>query len=322
MMKTVFSRREFMKLAGLLTASAALPEQFTRLFAAGLERLAGTTKVVWLQGQSCSGESVSLLNSVDPDPANLLTRYITLVLHQTIGAAQGQTFMDTLDKAQQTKDYILVIEGSIPLKMPEACMIGGRTFEKILLDMIPGAKGIVAVGTCAAFGGIPSAEGNPTGSSGVRDFMNVHNLPWRGKLVNCPSCPTHPMSIVGTLAYLASGRYPEIDEELLTPKMCYNHSTHDQCPRYHDFERKIFAKHFGDPDGCLFKLGCLGPLTHTECPHRQWNSGVNWCIRASAPCIGCSSPEFCKRKDFPLYRIGEAAHAVNYTEQDRSGGKL
>jgi Ni,Fe-hydrogenase I small subunit len=42
---------------------------------------------------------VSLLNSVDPDPANLLTRYITLVLHQTIGAAQGQTFMDTLDKA-------------------------------------------------------------------------------------------------------------------------------------------------------------------------------------------------------------------------------
>jgi Ni,Fe-hydrogenase I small subunit len=74
-------------------------------------------------------------------------------------------------------------------------MIGGRTFEKILLDMIPGAKGIVAVGTCAAFGGIPSAEGNPTGSSGVRDFMNVHNLPCAAnwsiapvvRRIRCPS---------------------------------------------------------------------------------------------------------------------------------------
>lgn len=316
-----FTRRDFLKLAGLLTASAALPESFTQLFAAGLENMATTTRVVWLQGQSCSGESISLLNSTDPDPADLLTRYITLAVHQNIGAAQGQTFMDALDKASKTKDYILVIEGAIPLGMPEACMIGGRSFEAILLDMIPGAKAILAVGTCAAFGGIPAAEGNPTGSGGVRDFMKRHTLPWKNKLIHCPSCPTHPKSIVGTLAYLAGRGYPEVDEELLTPTMFYNHSTHDQCPRYHDFERKIFAKHFGDTEGCLFKLGCLGPLTHTECPHRQWNSGVNWCIRSSAPCIGCSSPDFCKKKDFPLYRIGEAAHTVTYTENDRSGGK-
>lgn len=321
-MKTAFSRRDFMKLAGMLTASAALPKHLTEVLAAGLERLAESTRVVWLQGQSCSGESISLLNSIDPNPADLLTRYITLVIHQNIGAAQGQTFMDTLDKARLTKDYILVVEGSIPLDMPKACIIGGRTFEAILLEMIPDAKAIVAAGTCAAFGGIPAAEGNPTGSVGVKYFMERHNLSWRRKLINCPSCPTHPMSIVGTLAYLAAGRFPEIDETLLTPKMCYHHSTHDQCPRYHDFERKIFAEHFGQPDGCLFKLGCLGPLTHTECPHRQWNSGVNWCIRASAPCIGCSWQDFCRKKDFPLYRIGEASHAVSYTERDRSGGKL
>ena len=186
-MKTLFSRRDFLKLAGILTSSAALPEHFIQLFAAGLEQLAGTTKVVWLQGQSCSGESISLLNSIDPDPADLLTRYITLVIHQNIGAAQGQTFMDTLDKALQTKDYVLVIEGSIPMGMPEACMIGGRTFEKILLDMIPDAKGIVAAGTCAAFGGIPAAEGTPTGSAGVKDFMVRHKLSWQRKLINCPS---------------------------------------------------------------------------------------------------------------------------------------
>ncbi len=313
------NRRDFLKLGAFLAASAALPAKYAAAFAEGLENMALHTPVIWLQGQSCSGDSVSLLNTTEPSPADLLTRYISLILHQNVGAAQGQTFMDALDKANQVGGYILAIEGSIPLKMPQACIIGGRTFEDILLASIPKAKAIVAIGTCSAFGGIPAAEGNPTGSGSVKEFMEKHHLPWRQKLINCPSCPTHPKSIVGTLAYVAAKGYPPVDDELLTPKMFYANSTHDNCPRYHYFERKIFAKHFGDPDGCLFKLGCLGPLTHTECPNRQWNDGTNWCIRASAPCIGCSSPFFALKKDFPFYRIGEKTHAVPYTDDDRTG---
>lgn len=313
-----FNRRDFLKLGTFLAASAALPAGFAEIFAQGLEKMATTTKVLWLQGQSCSGDSVSLLNSIDPEPADLLTQYITLVIHQTVGASQGQVFMDTLDQCVANGNYLLVIEGSIPLDMPEACVIGGRTFEKILLEAIPNADAILAVGTCAAFGGIPAAEGNPTGSGSVMDFMKKHNLSYRNKLINCPSCPTHPKTIVGTLAYIAASGYPDVEPELLIPKMFYGTSTHDHCPRYHYYERKIFAKHFGDPYGCLFKLGCLGPLTYTECPNRQWNGGTNWCIRASAPCIGCSSPHFAKKKDFPFYRIGEASHDVGYSEQDRN----
>ena len=120
--------------------------------------------------------SLSLLNSVDPSPADLLTRYISLVIHQNIGAAQGQTFMDTLKKAAQTNDYLLVIEGAIPLKMPQACMIAGRPFETTVLELIPNAKAILAVGTCASLGGIPAADGNDTGSVGVKEFMEHHNL--------------------------------------------------------------------------------------------------------------------------------------------------
>jgi hydrogenase small subunit len=89
------------------------------VFAAGLEKMAGLTRIVWLQGQSCSGDSISLLNSIDPEPADLLTRYISLVLHQNIGAAQGDVFMETIDKTSQTGDFILAIEGSIPLNMPK-----------------------------------------------------------------------------------------------------------------------------------------------------------------------------------------------------------
>jgi hydrogenase small subunit len=321
-MKTPFTRRDFLKLGAILAASASLPKEMARVFAAGLQKLTGSTTVIWLQGQSCSGDSISLLNSIDPEPADLLTRYISLIIHQNIGAAQGHIFMDTLDKAVGSGDYILAIEGSIPMGMPKACVIGGKPFEQILLEMIPKAKAVAAIGTCATFGGIPAAEGNPTGSASVLDFMKKNNLAWQNKLVNCTSCPVHPDAIVGTLAYIAARGYPEVDAALLTPTMFYSHSTHDNCPRYHYYERKIFAKHFGDPEGCLFQLGCLGPLTKTECPNRQWNSSVNWCIRSAAPCIGCSSPYFAKKKDFPFYRIGENTHAVNYNETDRKGVSL
>jgi len=319
MKNTAFTRRDFLKLGAALAASASLPAEMASVFASGLEKMVSLTRIVWLQGQSCSGDSISLLNSIDPEPADLLTRYISLVLHQNIGAAQGDVFMETIDKASQAGDFILAIEGSIPLNMPKACIIGGRPFEQILLELIPKAKAIVAVGTCATFGGIPAAEGNPTGSGSVQDFMKKHQLPWKNRLVNCTSCPVHPDAVVGTFAYIAAKGYPQVDPELLTPKMFNSNSTHDNCPRYHYYERKIFAKHFGDPTGCLFKLGCLGPLTHTECPNRQWNSGVNWCIRSAAPCIGCSSPNFAKKKDFPFYRIGEQSHDVNYTETQRKG---
>jgi hydrogenase small subunit len=314
-----FSRRDFLKLGGMLAAYAALSDGYAKVFAQGLEKLATTTNVLWIQGQSCSGESISLLNSVEPGPADLLTKYISLVLHQNVGAAQGQVFMDTLDKCVKGGDFVLVFEGSIPMGMPNCCQIGGRTVESILLDAIPRAKAVIAAGTCASYGGIPAAEGNLTGAASVKDFMVKNSMPYKNKLINLPSCPTHPKSIVSALAYVAAKGYPEVDPELLTPKMCYHMSTHDNCPRYHNYERKIFSKNFGDPEGCLFKLGCLGPLTRTECPSRQWNAGVNWCIRASSPCVGCSSPFFAKKKDFPFYRISENSHPVKYTEDQRKG---
>ena len=100
------------------------------------------------------------------------------------------------------------------------------------------------------------------------------------RLVNCPGCPVHPSCLVATLAYVAAGEYPPVIPNLLTPKLFYGQSVHDECPRFHFWEKHVFAEKFGD-DGCLFKLGCLGPLSHTTCPRHQWNGGVNWCVRAA-----------------------------------------
>ncbi len=167
---------------------------------------------------------------------------------------------------------------------------------------------------------MPAAEGNQTGAISVMEFMAKNGIKTDGFLVNVPSCPAHPDSVVGTLAYLAGRGYPGVNKELLTPDMFFAHSTHDDCPRFHYYSKHIYAGKLGDQYGCLFKLGCLGMLSYTECPRRQWNSGVNWCIRASAPCVGCSHPQFGKKKDFPFYRIGEHSHKVGYSEADRKGG--
>ncbi|MBF0198377.1 MAG: hydrogenase small subunit [Planctomycetes bacterium] len=316
-----FTRQDFLKMGSILCASATLPT-CESIFADGLERLfKRTKKVLWIQGQSCSGCTISLLNTENPDPIRLLTRVISLGFHQTLGAAQGHLCTESLEKMKKDGGYILVVEGSIPTAIPEACTIAGQTLADLLPGLINKADSVMAVGTCASYGGIPGAEGNSTGALSVQEFMHLKSISTDQFLVNLPSCPTHPKSMVGTIAYLAGRGYPKVHSKLLTPEIFYSNSTHDNCPRYHYYDRHIYAQHFGDNNGCLFKLGCLGMLTNTQCPQRQWNSGVNWCIRAAASCIGCSSPEFCKRRDFHIYRKIEEVTKTKYTDEDRKGEK-
>ena len=312
-----FTRRDFLKLGGLLAGAAGLSLTGAEALAAGLERIAGgAVRVVWVEGLSCSGCSVSLLNTERPGPAELLTRYVSMVYHATVGAAQGGDAVAVLEQAAATGGHILVCEGAVPARMPLACTIGGRSVNEWLPLLAGSARAVLAAGTCASFGGVPAAEGNPTGAVSVAGFLADRGIAPRDFVVNCPSCPVHPQSLVGTLAWLASRGYPRVDPELLTPTMFYGRSTHDNCPRYHDYNKHIFAERFGDATGCLFKLGCLGPQTSTECPDRQWNGGVNWCVRAGAPCIGCSSPDFARRRDFPLYRENEVPETLGVGARD------
>lgn len=308
-----------LKLGALLTAGLGLDSVCTRAIADGLEKMVTRqAKVLWLQAMSCSGCSVSFLNADGPTAVESLTDMLSLVYHSTISAAQGTVAMQVIDEVINSNDFMLVVEGAIPTKIPEACVVGGRPIATILGPALRNAKAVVAAGTCAAFGGIPSGQGNPSGAVGVKDFMQQQGIPVENRLLNCPGCPVHPQCLLGTVAYVISKGYPRVIPGLLTPALFYEHSVHDECPRFHYWEKEIFAEKFGD-DGCLFKLGCLGPLSHTTCPKRQWNGGVNWCIRASAPCIGCTSEMFAKNRDFPFYRKGEACHPVTYEESQRKG---
>lgn len=314
-----YSRRDILRMGTWLATSAGLTGSQGAVLAQGIEGLLSRqVKVLWLQGMSCSGCSVSFLNTDEPGPLEALTELISLVFHSNVSAAQGDQVVELLDEAAATGDYLLVVEGAVPTAIPEACVIGGRPFAKLLPPLIRGASDVIAAGTCASFGGIPAAEGNPTGAVGLGEFMQAEGLKVEGRLINCPGCPTHPLSMLGTVAYVVAKGYPPVDPELLTPKMFYGRTVHDECPRFHYWEKREFADRFGE-DGCLFKLGCLGPLGYTHCPRRQWNSGVNWCIRAGAPCTACTSREFARQKDFPFYRKGESLVAVACQDANRMG---
>lgn len=272
------------------------------MVAEALQTLAsGRAPILWLQGQSCSGCSVSFLNATYPDVASVLTQYISLGFHSTISGATGAAATDAVNRTIAAGGYILVVEGAVPGGLPKACETMGEEFGSLLTRAAKSAAAIVAAGTCAAFGGIPSAPPNPTGAVSVSRFLasSKSSTP----LINLPGCPTHPDWLVGTLVHLMKIGVPPLTEHG-SPQMFYGESIHSRCPEFYNYNMNKFARFFGD-SGCLFKLGCMGIRTNADCSIRRWNNKTSWCVEAGAPCIGCARPEFAQDRDFAFYRERE-----------------
>lgn len=296
------TRRDFLELSGKFTVLLGLGSSAVPRMAQALEQLASNdSPVLWLQGQSCSGCSISLLNSENPGPTSLLTEYMSLLFHPTLSTATGHTAMDVVKRTIDKGGYLLAVEGSMPSKMPKACMMGHELITELVSKAAGKAKTVIAVGTCASFGGIPAAENNPTGAISLPDFLKRQNI--NKPFIRLPGCPIHPDWLVGTLAHLLKFGFPLLDKKN-RPKIFYSKLIHDQCPNFPEYERENFAKTFSD-QGCLFKLGCLGPDTHADCTIRYWNARTNSCIPAGGPCIGCASENFASKASFPFYRKSE-----------------
>lgn len=296
------TRREFLDLSVRIAAVTGLGSSALPGIAHALEgMISSNPPVLWLQGQSCSGCSVSLLNSQDPGPVEIVTRYISLLFHSTLSTATGDVAMRIVRQSTEEGGFILVVEGAMPEGMPEACKMGHEPITVLVEKAAKKATAVVAVGACAAFGGIPAAENNATGALSVPDFLTQKRI--NKPVIRVPGCPAHPDWTVGTLVHVLKFGMPALDK-LGRPKMFFSKLIHDQCPRFPDYERENFAEHFSD-DGCLFKLGCVGTNTYADCTIRYWNSRTNSCIPSGSPCIGCASETFARSASFPFYRINE-----------------
>ena len=160
----------------------------------------------------------------------------------------------------------------------------------LLKEAAPGAAAIIAVGTCASYGGIPKANPNPTGAVSVSDIIKDKPI------VNIPGCPPIPAVMTGVLAhYLTFGSLPELDDKG-RPKAFYGETIHDRCYRRPFYDQGKFAKTFDDEGArrgwCLFELGCKGPVTYNACATVKWNGGTSWPVESGHGCLGCSEPDF------------------------------
>jgi len=280
--------------------------------------------VVWVQGAACTGCAVSLLNSFAPSAASLVLRelspgkHVSLRVVAPVMAGQGRQVIEVLrDESVRDKGkYILVMEGSIPLGDELFATLGERggreePISEVASGLARSAAAVVCVGTCSSFGGIPAGSPNPTQAVSMEALLKREGI--ATAVVNVPGCPPHPDWMIGTLAAVARyGLAPVAGmlDELKRPLMYFGKCIHETCPRRADFDAGRFAKKFGAA-GCLYELGCKGPVTYADCPTRMWNSGTNWCIGAGSPCHGCVEPDYPDRLS-PMYKKIDEARLAQF----------
>jgi F420-nonreducing hydrogenase I len=314
-------RRTFLKAVGAVGATAFLGTYKTEIVSA-LEF--AETKLVWLHGAECTGCSESVLNGGNPDIVQAITKLnVNLAYHETLLAQQG-LFVDgkpansselnseiLVDELIEEGNYILIVEGAIangPYGSGRYCVIGNRPFKELFSKAAKNANAILAVGTCAAYGGINSAE---SAVSELTDYRGVQftkedgskgmlqELGIRKPVINIPGCPAHPDWILLTLGAVILGKL-RIPDDLSSaldrfgrPKVFFppGHTVHENCPRRGYYDRGEFDTEIGG-EKCLWQLGCKAPYTHSDCALRRWNGSVSMCTQAGSPCIACVEPGF------------------------------
>ena len=285
------SRRQFLQFCTSLASAMALPIAAAAQLADGLGK-ARRPSVIWLSFQECTGCTESLTRSHSPSLESLVFDLISLDYHHTLQAASGEAAEAAREAAMKENagKYLLVVDGSVPLGNPGYSTIAGIANIDVLKETAKDAAAIIAVGTCAAYGGLPAARPNPTNAVAISDLIKDKPV------VNIPGCPPIPTVMTGVIAhFLAFGALPELDA-LGRPKAFYGETIHDRCYRRPFYDQGKFAESFDDEAArkgwCLFKLGCKGPVTYNACATMKWNAGISFPIQSGHGCIGCSEPKF------------------------------
>jgi hydrogenase small subunit len=291
------TRRDFLSFCATTTALMGLPASMAPRVAAALER-APRPSVIWLPFQECTGCTESITRAHGATLESLIFEAISLDYQHTLQAAAGDAAERAREQAMKENwgRYLLIVDGSIPTGNAGFSTIAGHDNLTMLKEAAAGAAAIVALGTCAAYGGIPGAAPNPTGAVSVVEI--VQDKP----IISVPGCPPIPVVITGVLVqYLTFGKLPELDA-LGRPKAFYGQTIHDRCYRRPFYERGQFAETFDDAGAkagwCLYKLGCKGPTTYNACATVKWNNGTSFPVEAGHGCIGCSEPGFWDKGGF------------------------
>jgi hydrogenase small subunit len=291
--RAAVDRRDFLKIVTMAVAGLGLPAAEAAKIADGAAK-GLKPSVIWLHFQECTGCTESLLRVGHPGVAELILDLVSLDYHETLFAAAGYQAEDALKSAMQANagKYICVVEGSIPVNDGGIyCKVAGRTALDIMKEVGAQAGAIIAIGSCASWGGVQSSGPNPTGAKGVPEILKMQGI--NKPVVTLPGCPANAYNFLGVaLQYATLGKLPSLDA-LGRPMFAYGRLVHSVCPRRAHFNEGRFAEKFGDQGHrsgyCLYKLGCKGPVTHASCSVSHFDDVVGaWPVGIGHPCVGCT----------------------------------
>ena len=269
---------------------------------------AGKKTLLWLQSGGCGGCSLSLLCAEGPDLLTVFeTANIEILWHPSLSEPMGTDFTDLVDRivAGEQKLDFLCLEGAVitgPNGTGKFHMLAGTGASMMswVQKLAPKAQNVLAIGSCAAFGGITAAGENEVEAVGLSyvgkeaggllgdDFKSKSGLP----VVNVAGCPTHPNWVIDTIMAMAIEDFSTAElDDWERPRFYTDHLVHHGCPRNEFYEFKASAEQPSDL-GCMMEhMGCKGTQAHADCNTRLWN-GSGSCLRGGYPCINCTAPEF------------------------------
>ena len=272
------------------------------------KRRKASLNVVWLQSGGCGGCTMSLMCSGLHDLLGTLADAgLNLLWHPSFSEASDGEALGILRScaAGETPLDILCIEGAA-MRGPNGTgrfhMLSGTGQPMaVWMRWLAGRAGhVLAIGTCAAYGGVTSAGANPADACGLQyDGETPGGLlgcAWRDRVglpvINVAGCPTHPGWVIDTLVALAMGSFGPSDLDALgRPRAYADQLVHHGCPRNEFYEFKASA-HKPSDLGCLMEnMGCKATQAHADCNTRLWN-GSGSCLRGGHACINCTAPGF------------------------------
>lgn len=265
--------------------------------------------IVWLQAGSCGGCTMAALEVEGRGLVAALEPFgITFLWHPALSEECGREAIAILNDVLDGRKRVdaLCVEGSAmvgPNGQGGYHRVSGTGLSQAewIAELAPKARYVVAIGSCAAFGGMPAALPNPTDSVGLSwegeapggllgtEFRSAAGLP----VINVAGCAPHPGWMHETLLGLAMGAIGADDLDLYgRPRFFADHLAHHGCNRNEFYEFKASAEAPSDR-GCLMEhLGCKATQAVGDCNQRSWNGSVGGCPSAGFSCIACTNPGF------------------------------
>ncbi|MDQ3978406.1 MAG: hypothetical protein M3314_02485, partial [Actinomycetota bacterium] len=281
--------------------------------------------LIWMVGASCDGCTVAVSGATHPRVEHLLAGIIpglprVELIHTVVSVECGAEWTHNLFMAERGEldaPYVITWEGSVMdesiagegywMGLGEDPETGRQITSLEWLDRLaPGAAAVIAIGTCATWGGIPASKGNATNAMGVTDYLGKdYRSSFGVPVVNVPGCSPigdNYVEVASAVCLFLNGLapLPEFDE-LGRPAWLFGETVHRHCPRAGYYEEGVFAKEYGDKE-CLVELGCWGPVVQCNIVERGNVDGHGGCMNMGGICIGCTMPGF-PDKFSPIYEI-------------------